>query len=75
MPKYSISNDSMDSLTILNSGDDSEEEHLIDEIRQILALSPPEKREKMFDDLFVAECYQKLTKRKEELKKRLLEDD
>jgi hypothetical protein len=71
LPKYSISNDSMDALTIVNSGEDSEEEHLIEEIEQIIALCDPEKRESMFDAIFVAEGYQALYRRKDEIKRRL----
>ena len=41
LPKYSIANDNMDSLNIVNSATDSEEEHLIDEIIAIIS---------MFDD-------------------------
>lgn len=75
LPKYSITNDNMDALTIINGNDDSEEEHLIDEIRQILELCSPERREYIFDTIFIAENYQKLSKRKDEIKKRLLEND
>lgn len=71
LPKYSISIDNMDALTIVNSGEDSEEEHLIDEIRQILEMCEPTKRENMFESIFVAENYQKLAKRKDEIKRRL----
>ena len=75
LPKYSITNDNMDALTIINGNDDSEEEHLIDEIRQILELCSPDKREYIYDTIFIAENYQKLSKRKDEIKKRLLEND
>lgn len=75
LPKYTIYNDSMDSLTIVNSGDDAEEEHLIDEMRQILEFCAPEKREQMFENMFIAESYQKLTKRKDEIRRRLFGND
>lgn len=74
LPKYSISNDNMDALTIVNSGMDSEEEHLIDEIIQILSLCDPENRTTMFDSIFMAEGYQRLYKRKEEIKRRIFEN-
>ena len=75
LPKYSISNDSMDALQITNSGEDAEEERLIDEISEILAFVPESQRESMIDNLFFAECYQKLLPRKEHIKRRLLENE
>ena len=71
LPKYSISNDSMDALTIVNSGFDSEEEQLISEIEQILALCPPERKDFMFDSIFIAEGYQRLYKNKEIIRRRI----
>lgn len=63
----------MDSLTIVNSGEDSEEEHLIEEIEQIVRLCDPSKQLEMFNAIFIAEGYQKLYKRKEEIRKRIFE--
>jgi len=71
LPKYSISNDNMDALTITNSGEDSEEEHLIEEMTTILSMFPPDIREKAFDDMFLTEGYQKLYKRKDEIRRRI----
>ncbi len=71
LPKYSISNDNMDALTIVNSGDDSEEEHLIDEIIAIIAMCNEDKKAAIFDSIFIAEGYQKLYKRKEEIRKKV----
>lgn len=75
LPKYSITNDSMDALTIINSGSDHEDEQLIQEIEAILALCDPRKRKKLFEDIFMAESYQRLLKDKEEIRKRVLGDD
>ena len=75
LPKYSISNDNMDALTIVNSGDDTEEERLIKEIEMIIALCDESSKESVFDSIFIAENYQKLTKRKDELKRRLFGND
>lgn len=75
LPKYSISNDNNDELTILNSGSDSEEEHLIDEIQQIIAMCSPEDRRRVFDSIFISEGYQSLLKRKEEIKDRVFGDE
>lgn len=71
LPKYSISNDNMDALTIVNSGEDTEEEHLIEEIEKILSLCDESIRANVFDNIFLAENYQKLLKRKEEIKRRI----
>lgn len=75
LPKYSITNDSMDALTIINSGADYEDEQLIQEIEAILAFCDPGKRKTMFEDMFMAEAYQRLLKHKEEIRKRVLSDD
>ena len=75
LPKYSISNDNMDALSIVNSGEDSEEEALIDEIEEILAPYEVEKKHKIFDSIFLAEGYQKLFRRKDEIKRRVFGDE
>ena len=75
LPKYSITNDSMDALNILNSGDGVEEERLIDEIQQILLMCAPEYREQMFDSIFIAEGYQKLFKKKDLIHRRLFNNE
>lgn len=74
LPKYSISNDSMDALTIVNSGDDAEEERLIKEIETIISLCDDDIKENVLDNIFAAENYQKLISRKEEIKRRILGD-
>lgn len=75
LPKFSISNDSIDALNIVNSGEDIEEERLIDEIRQILFLCPPDDRDKMFDSIFIAEGYQKLYKKKEVIRRTVFDNE
>ncbi|MEG1566963.1 MAG: ATP-binding protein [Anaerovoracaceae bacterium] len=75
LPKYSISNDNMDALSIVNSGDDSEEEHLIEEIQTIITLYDDAKKASMFDAIFMAEGYQKLYKKKNEIMRRIFGDD
>lgn len=74
LPKYSISNDNMDALTIVNSGDDAEEESLIKEIETIISLCDDDIKEDVLDNIFAAENYQKLISRKEEIKRRILGD-
>ena len=75
LPKYSIANDNMDSLTIVNSGADAEEEHLIDEIVEIISLCDDDKKAKTFDRIFMVEGYQILLKRKDEIRRRIFGDD
>lgn len=75
LPKYSISNDNMDALTIINSGDDAEEERLIKEIETIISLCDDEIRADVFDNIFAAENYQKLLGKKDEIKRRVLNHD
>lgn len=70
LPKYSISNDNMDALTITNSGDDSEEEHLIEEVIEILSMFDEDKKLEQFDHIFITEGYQKIAKYKEQIRKR-----
>lgn len=74
IPKYSISNDNMDALTIINTGDDVEEENLIKEIETIISLCDENIKAEVLDNIFVAENYQKLISHKEEIKKRILGD-
>ena len=75
LPKYSISNDSMDSVVIVNSGSDSEDEHLIDEIIKIIELCEPANKQQMFDYIFMAESYQCLVEKKEYIRKRVFGDE
>lgn len=75
LPKYSISNDNMDALTIVNSGEDLEEERLIDEICEIIALMDETQKPEMFEKIFMAEGYQRLYKQKEKIRKRLFNND
>lgn len=75
LPKYSIANDNMDALTIVNSGADAEEEHLIEEIVGIVSMCDDVKKEKTFDRLFMVEGYQLLLKRKEQIRRRIFGND
>ena len=75
LPKYRISNDNTDELTIINSGEDTEEEQLIKEIEMILSLCNEDAKLSVFDSIFIAENYQKLTKRKDEIRRRLFGND
>ena len=71
LPKYSIANDNMESLNIVNSGADSEEERLIEEIEKIVAIFDPSMQMAQFESIFMSESYQRLYKRKEEIRRRI----
>lgn len=75
LPKYSIANDNMDSLAIVNTGEDAEEEHLIEEIIEIIALCDEQDKEKTFEMIFMVEGYRRLEKRKEEVRRRVFGND
>jgi hypothetical protein len=75
LPKYSIANDNMDSLAIVNTGEDAEEEHLIEEIVEIIALCDEQDKAKTFEMIFMVEGYRRLEKRKEEVRKRVFGND
>lgn len=75
LPKYSISNDNMESLNIVNSGDDCEEERLIEEIEKIVAIFDGDMQRIQFENIFMSEGYQKLFKRKDEIKRRIFGDE
>lgn len=71
LPKYSIINDSNDSLNIVNSGDDSEETRLEEEIVEIIAMVDVDKQETVFDKMFTMECYEKIAYKKDKLRRRI----
>ena len=71
LPKYSIINDSNDSLNIINSGSDTEEERLIDEIKAIISMIDVEQQNEMFDSIFMMESYKKVEARKDEIRRRI----
>ena len=75
LPKYSIANDNMDSLAIVNTGEDAEEEHLIEEIVEIIALCDEQDKAKTFEMIFMVEGYRRLEKRKEEVRRRVFGND
>ena len=64
----------MDALTIMNSGEDTEEERLIKEIETIISLCDDEIKASVFDNIFMAENYRKLLSRKDEIKRRILDN-
>lgn len=75
LPKYSIVNDNMESLNIVNSGMDMDEEHLIEEIEKIIALFDSNMQRVQFEKIFMSESYQCLYKRKDEIRRRIFGDE
>jgi len=75
LPKYSIVNDNMESLNIINSGMDMEEERLIEEIEKIIVLFNSDMQRVQFEKIFMSESYQCLYKRKDEIRRRIFGDD
>ncbi len=71
LPKYSIINDNMDSYQIINSAADAEEEHLIDEIVEIMAMFNDDKKAQKFDEIFLMESYRDLFPKKEYIRKKV----
>ena len=71
LPKYSIINDNMDSYQIINSAADAEEEHLIDEIVEIMAMFNDDKKAQTFDEIFLMESYRDLFPKKEYIRKKV----
>lgn len=75
IPKYSIVNDNTDSLNIANSGEDYEDERLIEEIIRLMEICPPETRYEFFDSIFISETYYKLKDQKESIRKKVFVND
>ncbi len=75
LPKYSIANDNMDSLTIVNTGEDEEAEQLIEQIIEIIANCDEQEKEKTFELIFMVESYRRLANRKEEIRRRVFGND
>ncbi len=72
IPKYSIANDNMeDTVKIANSGEDIEEERLIEEIQQLIDICPPERKQDFFDSVFLSETYYKLMDKKDIINERV----
>ena len=75
LPKYSINNDTMDALKIVNNDEIYDEEELKKEVIQIISMVKPEDREKTFNEIFRVECYKKLINQKDELSRRIFNND
>ena len=65
----------MDALQIVNTAKDMEEERLIEEAIEIIAMFPEDKKMKKFDELFLMESYRDLFGKKEMIRKRVFGDE
>ena len=73
IPQGSLYNDSInDTSIIVNSGEDAEEEVLIGELIDIIAMCDDNKKEEKLDLLLATEAYQKLEVRSEDIYRRVL---
>ena len=73
IPQGSLYNDSInDTAVIINSGEDAEEEVLIGELIDIVAMCDDSKKEEKLDLLLATEAYQKLEPRVEDVYRRVL---
>lgn len=67
IPKFSIQNDITDSIKIVNSGDNVEEEKLINELINVISMVDFEEKEKKLNMLLSIEAYQKLAGKREKI--------
>lgn len=74
IPKYRMHNDTIDSLNIVNSMEDAEENVLIDQIIRCVSFFPETERETKLCDLLGMESYKSVAKYKETLLKRIKEN-
>ncbi len=75
IPKYSMQNDVSDALNILNSGDDIEENKLIEEVLQVISLMPDDRKESTLTDLLHMESYRKIISKKQDMIRRIFNND
>jgi hypothetical protein len=75
IPKYSMQNDVSDAINILNSGDDIEENKLIDEVVQVVSMIPDDNKEITLTNLLHMESYKKILSKKSELIRRVFNND
>ncbi len=67
IPKFSLINDSADAINITNSGEDREEENIMENLICFLSTFPLNKRADMLEEALKIEAYQKLEAKKNEI--------
>lgn len=74
IPQDRIMNDKYDSISIVNTADDIEEETLIQQVVKILSMSDNEDKESFLKVILNMQCYRKIASRAEEIIRRLNND-
>lgn len=72
IPKYSIQNDIADTVKIVNSGDDADEQSLIHELVNVISMVDHSEKEKKLNMLLSIEAYQKLWGKREDVVREVL---
>ena len=67
LPKYSIQNDTLDDLKIVNDSDSNTPEELVDRVCQDLMIIPKDKRDVVLDELLKTDVYRSIFEKKEEI--------
>ncbi len=67
LPKYSIQNDTLDDLKIINDSDSNTPEELIERVCQDLMIIPKDKRDIVLDELLKTDVYKSISEKKEEI--------
>lgn len=67
LPKYSIQNDTLDDLKIVNDSDSNTPEELMDRVCQDLMIIPKDKREIVLEELLKTDVYRSISEKKEEI--------
>lgn len=71
LPKYSIQNDTLDDLVILNDSDSNTPDELIDRVCKDLECIPDEKKEIILEELLKTDVYKSISDKKEEIIERI----
>ena len=71
-PKQRVLKDNAERMFIDNSGDDEEEESLIQQIENSIAMCDPEIKRAMIENLLLSESYQKIAYKRKEIEERVL---
>lgn len=74
IPKYRIQNDVIDSLNIVNSMDDAENDVLVEQVLKCVGFFPKEQQANKLMELLGLEAYKTIADKKAELLKRLQEN-
>lgn len=67
LPKYSIQNDTLDDLKIINDSDSNTPEELIERVCQDLMIIPKDKRDIVLDELLKTDVYKSISEKKEKV--------